>query len=122
MPFATPKPPATIEEVELYACSNPACPSHRGGRSQPAVTVRWADGETERDIPCAFCYFESWVPPATKKGTKNGVEVDILVDPFAISEKKTHGVMLRCVRGAGAAVVRRNAVTYEVVEVIRSPE
>ncbi len=106
------------EIVELFVCSDPSCRSH--GQGNPAAVIRWGEGETERTVPCSFCYSESWVPAVFKtvETVKNGVVVQMPVELIEDAKVKVEGVKIRCIKGEGGAVIRRDSLTYEILEII----
>jgi len=118
MPLRLPRAPAVEEEVELFVCTDPACPSHAGG--QPAAVILWGANETERTVACSFCYYETSVPPTFRYETveKNGQQVQVAVEILTETQIIPHGARVRCVKGEGAAVVLRNAETHEVIRVL----
>lgn len=109
-----PQKPVVEEVVEYFPCSNPSCPSHTSG--QPAAIIRWNDGETSRRIPCGVCYHEVYGKPekvldeaGKLVGMKDGAQ-------------ERHGVFVECQRGQGPILIKRDANTYEVIEVLKKPE
>lgn len=89
------------EVVEFFACSDPTCRSHAQGN--PAVVIKWNENETSRLVPCGFCYWEEWVASQV-------LGEDAKCVP--------HGIKMEAQRGQGEAVVRRDSLTYELLEII----
>lgn len=121
MSIRVPTMVALDEVVELFPCSNPACPSHASG--QPGAILKWAEGEEKRRVPCQFCYSESWAEPTQKRDANGNPEFvtvkDKQVPVLNSGEKSSTGVFIECVRGAGPVELRRNANTYDLIEVLR---